>query len=58
MFLTNPTNILADHENPHFILLDIMIASKLANSLEFRCLGTRIQMNPKNLLSLSTPTTL
>jgi hypothetical protein len=33
-----------------------MIASKLANSLEFRCLGTRIQMNPKPTLSFN-PTT-
>jgi hypothetical protein len=39
---SKPNKHLANHENPHFILMDIMIASKLANSLGFRCLGTRI----------------
>jgi hypothetical protein len=53
---SKPHKHLADHENPHFVLFNIMIASKLANSLEFRCLGLEfIQINLKPTLSLSTP---
>jgi hypothetical protein len=31
---SKPNKHSAHHENPHFILLDIMIASKLANTLD------------------------